>query len=97
MHGLTRRSLLSLSAIAVLPHPVMAQAWPTHPLRFVVPAAPGAGSAGLARGRRSTTALYVSEDDDAAADDCAPMRTVMNSASATPTTGTPYLMVVCGA
>ena len=43
MHCLTRRSLLSLGAIAVLPHPGMAQTWPSHPLRFVVPAAPGAG------------------------------------------------------
>src|SRR4051812_30692447 len=43
MPRLTRRSLLSSSAFAVLPHSVLAQAWPTHPLRFVVPAAPGAG------------------------------------------------------
>src|SRR4051795_4031413 len=43
MPRLTRRSLLSSSAFAVLPHSVLAQAWPDHPLRFVVPAAPGAG------------------------------------------------------
>jgi len=44
MHRLTRRSLLLMSvAAAVLPRSVMAQAWPNHPLRFVVPAAPGAG------------------------------------------------------
>src|SRR6185503_11683730 len=44
MHRLTRRRLLLMSAAAaVLPRSVMAQAWPNHPLRFVVPAAPGAG------------------------------------------------------
>ena len=44
MHRLTRRHLLLMSAAAaVLPRSVMAQAWPNHPLRFVVPAAPGAG------------------------------------------------------
>ena len=43
MNILTRRRLLQAGALALLPTPVLAQAWPDHPLRFVVPAAPGAG------------------------------------------------------
>lgn len=47
MHRLTRRNLLqgAVATGAVLPaaHVARAQAWPDHPLRFVVPAAPGAG------------------------------------------------------
>ncbi|HYD04898.1 MAG TPA: tripartite tricarboxylate transporter substrate-binding protein, partial [Reyranella sp.] len=40
MH-LTRRGLLATAAL--LPAATLAQAWPERPLRFVVPAAPGAG------------------------------------------------------
>ena len=46
MTCLTRRGLLQAAAMsALLPaaRPALAQAWPDHPLRFVVPAAPGAG------------------------------------------------------
>jgi tripartite-type tricarboxylate transporter receptor subunit TctC len=43
---LTRRVLLQTAAMGALlsaARPALAQAWPDHPLRFVVPAAPGAG------------------------------------------------------
>jgi tripartite-type tricarboxylate transporter receptor subunit TctC len=43
MHYPTRRRLLQATALAFLPPAARAQAWPDHPLRFVVPAAPGAG------------------------------------------------------
>jgi len=40
---LTRRRLLQASPLALLPPQTLGQAWPNRPLRFVVPAAPGAG------------------------------------------------------
>jgi tripartite-type tricarboxylate transporter receptor subunit TctC len=43
MISLTRRRLLQASALALLPTPAVADNWPERPLRFVVPAAPGAG------------------------------------------------------
>ncbi len=43
IHTLTRRGLLQAGALALLPVLARAQAWPERPLRFVVPAAPGAG------------------------------------------------------
>jgi tripartite-type tricarboxylate transporter receptor subunit TctC len=44
MHYLTRRRLLQgSSGLALLPTAIRAQTWPERPLRFVVPAAPGAG------------------------------------------------------
>jgi tripartite-type tricarboxylate transporter receptor subunit TctC len=43
MISLTRRRLLQASALALLPTSALAEAWPERPLRFVVPAAPGAG------------------------------------------------------
>src|SRR5439155_19151596 len=43
MNTLTRRRLLQASPLALLPPPTLGQAWPSRPLRFVVPAAPGAG------------------------------------------------------
>ena len=43
MNILTRRRLLHASPLALLPPPTLGQAWPSRPLRFVVPAAPGAG------------------------------------------------------
>ena len=46
MTCLTRRGLLQVAATSALPpaaSPALAQAWPDRPLRFVVPAAPGAG------------------------------------------------------
>jgi tripartite-type tricarboxylate transporter receptor subunit TctC len=44
MQSLTRRHLLvATGAAALAPLPAGAQSWPSRPLRFVVPAAPGAG------------------------------------------------------
>jgi tripartite-type tricarboxylate transporter receptor subunit TctC len=43
MNSLTRRHLLQAGALALLPTPALADGWPERPLRFVVPAAPGAG------------------------------------------------------
>lgn len=46
---LTRRGLAAATAAAALPVPAIAQAWPSRPIRWIVPYAPGGGSDFLAR------------------------------------------------
>jgi tripartite-type tricarboxylate transporter receptor subunit TctC len=46
---LTRRGLAAATAAAALPLPAIAQGWPSRPIRWILPWAPGGGSDVLAR------------------------------------------------